>query len=102
MSLGPGCRCGNGSPHNLEMFPETGVEYGPYPHNHRIGGPMPSPIHDLTGFHRCLVGPELQEHTEVHPCLLGLSVDTFFLVDRISGVFQDGKLYLLTDYERPP
>ena len=100
-SLGPGCRCGNGSPRNLEMFPKTGVEYGPYPRNHRIGWPMLSPIHDLTEFHHCLVGPELQEHAEVQPCLLGLSADTFFLVDHISGVFRDGKLYLLTDYERP-
>ena len=91
-SLGPGCRCGNGSPRNLEMFPETGVEHGPYPCNHRIGGPTPSPIHDLTRFCHCLVGPELQERTEVHPCLLGLSTDTFFLVDRISGVFRDGEL----------
>ena len=78
MSLGPGCRCGNGSPRNLEMFPKTGVEHGPYPRNHRIGGPTPLPIHDLTGFHRCLVSPELQEHAEVHPCLLGLSVRTHF------------------------
>ena len=84
------------------MFPETGVEHGPYPRNHRVGGLMLSPIHDLTGFRRCLVGPELQKRAEVHPCLLGLSSDTFFLVDCISGVFRDGKLYSLTDYEWPP
>ena len=63
---------------------------------------MPSPLHDLGGFRRCLVGPELQKHAEVHPCLLGLSADTFFLVDRISGVFRDGELYLLAHYEGPP
>ena len=72
--------------------PKTGVEHGPYPRNHRVGGPTPSPIHDLTGFCHCLIGPELQEHAEVHPCLLGLSMDTFFLVDRISWVFRDGKI----------
>ena len=49
-SLGPGCWCGNGSPRNLEMFPEAGVEYGPYLRNHRVGGQTPSPIHDLTRF----------------------------------------------------
>ena len=63
---------------------------------------MPSPIHDLTRFHHCLISPELQQCAEVHPCLLGLRSDTFFLVDGISGVLQDGKLYLLTEYEWPP
>ena len=62
---------------------------------------MPSPIHDLTGFRRRLIGPELQERAKVHPCLLGLGADAFLLVYRIPGIFQDGEFDPLANHEQP-
>ena len=48
------------------------------------------------------IGPVLQEHAEIHPCLLGLGVDPFLLVYCIPGVFRDGELDSLANHKRPP
>ena len=101
-SLGPGCRGSNGSPRYLEMLPKAGIEDSSYPCNQRISRPVPSPIQYLSGLHHCQISPELQERAEIHPCLLGLGVDAFFLVYRIPGVFRDGELDSLANHKWPP
>ena len=84
------------------MLPEAGIEDGSYPHNQQISGPVPSPIQYLSELGHRQIGPELQEHAEIHPCLLGLGADAFLLVYRIPGVFRDGELDSLADHKWPP
>ena len=102
MSLGPGCRGSHGSPLYPEMLPEAGIDGGSYPRNQRISGLGPSPIQYLFGLRRRQISPELQEHAEIHPCLLGLGADAFLLVYRIPGVLWDGELDSLANHKQPP
>ena len=100
--LGPGCRGGHGSPHYPEMLPEAGIDGSSYTRNQRISGPALSPIQYLSGLHHRQIGQELQEHTEIHPCLLGLGADAFLLVYCIPRVFRDGELDSLANHKWPP
>ena len=84
------------------MLPKAGIDGGSYPRNQWISRPAPSPIQYLSRLRHCQIGPELQERTEIHPCLLGLGADAFLLVYRIPGVFWDGELDSLANHKWPP